>query len=78
MLGACYLTEAAPGLEDLYVPGEEIEIYRSADELVAKTAQLLGDPQRRLRLRRQGQRRALADHTIGRSLVRIASALGIN
>jgi hypothetical protein len=77
MLGACYLTERAPGLEDLYDPGTEIETYGDAAELVEKSRQLGRDPARRASLRRLGQRRALADHTITRSLERIADRLGI-
>ena len=76
MLGACYLTEAAPGLEDLYEIGAEIETYRDAAELVEKVRGLGRDPARRAALRRRGQQRALADHTIGRTLEKIRAALG--
>ena len=76
MLGACYLTEQAPGLADLYDPGTEIETYGDAAELVEKVAQLRRDPARRAALRRHGQRRALADHTLARSLQRIVAKLG--
>jgi glycosyl transferase family 1 len=78
MLGACYLTEMAPGLEDLYEVGTEIEAFRDASELVEKTRLLQRDPAKRLRLRQSGQRRALADHTVGRSLERIAQKLGLS
>lgn len=77
MLGACYLTEWAPGLEDLYEPGVEIETYRDATELVGKAEQLRRDPARRQLLRTRGQRRALGTHTIGRSLELIQHALGL-
>lgn len=77
MVGACLLTEAAPGLEDLYEIGSEIETYRDARELAEKTTLLLADPARRQRLRSLGQRRALADHTIARSLERITQRLGL-
>jgi Glycosyl transferases group 1 len=77
MLGACYLTEMAPGIEDLYDVGKEIEVYGDARELAEKAAVLQADPQRRRRLRKLGQKRALADHSIARSLERIAEKLGI-
>ena len=77
MLGACYLAEMAPGLEDLYEIGTEIETYRNADELVEKAQRLQSDPAMRLRLRQHGQRRALSDHTIARSIKRIAERLGL-
>lgn len=77
MLGASYLTEAAPGIEDLYEVGAEIEVYRDASELVEKAERLRAEPKRRLQLRRLGQRRALAEHTIEKSMERIARKLGI-
>jgi hypothetical protein len=77
MMGACYLTEWTEGLSDLYDLGEEIETYRDADELGAKIQWLLADPPKRQTLRRQGQQRALTDHSIGKSLEKIKSALGL-
>lgn len=77
MLGTCYLAERAPGLADLYDLGTEIETYGDATELVEKATQLQRDPSRRTTLRRLGQRRALADHTLARSLARITARLGL-
>ena len=77
MAGAAYLTEAAPGLDALYEIGREIETYRDASELAEKAAALGGDAARRRGLRVRGQRRALADHTIERTLSRITELLGI-
>jgi hypothetical protein len=78
MLGSCYLTELAPGLSDLYDLGAEIETYSSASELADKASMLRSDAQKRLRLRIAGQRRALADHSIERTLARIAETLSIS
>jgi hypothetical protein len=77
MLGACYLTEDCPGLDQLYEPGREIETYRNADELVAKAHALLADPARRRELRARAQRRALSEHTIARSLEKIFAAIDL-
>jgi hypothetical protein len=77
MAGAAYLTEAAPGLEALYEIGREIETYRDASELAEKAAHLGREPARRRELRERGQRRALADHTIARTLDRIGERLGL-
>jgi hypothetical protein len=77
MLGACYLTEWAPGLEDLYELGVEIETYRDAAELVEKAGQLRRDPARRRQLRIKGQQRALSEHTIAHSLERMLEKLGL-
>ena len=77
MLGACYLTEWTEGLDQLYDLDHEIATYRNTEELIEQTRALLADSTRRQNLRRAGQLRALSDHTIGRSLSRIASALGL-
>lgn len=75
MLGACYLTEDAPGVDELYEIGSEIEIYRSAEELVEKVKELSADPERRRKLRRAGQARALSELSIPRTLSKILEAL---
>ncbi len=77
MSGACYLTEWAPGLEELYEVGHEIEAYRDPAELAEKARALAADPARRARLRAAGQRRALAEHSIGNTIERISKALGL-
>jgi len=77
MLGACYLTEWAPGLDQLYDLEEEITTYRDVAGLAAQIQRLLADPTRRLRLRHAAQRRALQAHTIGMTLQKITSALGL-
>lgn len=78
MVGACYLTEWCEGLDQLYAPGVEIETYRDAAELVEKTRALSADPARRARLRAAGQHRALSDHTIARTIERVARTLQID
>jgi hypothetical protein len=77
MLGACYLTEWSSDLDRIYELGEEIEVYRSADELVEKLNYLLSAPEKRRSLRVKGQRRALTSHSIPSSISKIWSALGI-
>jgi hypothetical protein len=78
MAGAAYLTEFAPGLDGLYEIGREIEVYRDAPELVAKTVELSSDPARRRRMRELGQRRALGEHGIALTIAKIAQRLGIS
>ncbi len=77
MAGACYLTEWAPGLEEFYEPGSEIEVYRDAEELCEKVAKLNRDEPLRRRLRAAGQRRALGDHAIARTVEKIAGRLSL-
>jgi len=75
MAGACYLTEWAPELEDLYEAGIEIEIYKTPEEAAQLLQELMADPQRRKKLRYNGQRKALQEHSIPRSLKKIQALL---
>ena len=77
MLGACYLTEWTEGLEHMYELAREIETYRTPEELTSKLSELRSDPARRGAMRERAQRRALADHTVGRSMERIREHLGL-
>jgi len=75
MLGACYLTEWTEGIEEMYEIGEEIEVYRNADELRMKVEHLLKDKMKREELRQAGQDRALNYHCIQKSLYKIKMKL---
>lgn len=77
MLGACYLTEYASGIAELYDIGSEIATYRNADEMIGKIRQLEADPALRKKLRTNGQKRALKDHTIPNSINKIRQALNL-
>ncbi|MEI6430303.1 MAG: glycosyltransferase [Pseudanabaena sp. ELA607] len=75
MMGACYLTEWTEGLEELYILGKEIETYRNAEELLEKIHYLAASPEVRKMLRVNGQKRALSDHTISRSIIKISKII---
>lgn len=75
MLGACYLTEYCEGIEQLYDTDNEINVYRTVDELVQKTTELLNNKEKRNKLRINGQQRVLNDHAIPSSLKKIKKAL---
>jgi len=77
MMGACYLTEWTEGLDHLYELGEDIETYLTAEEMVEKIRKLEADPEKRKRMRCQVQKRALASHTVAKSLSKISAALGL-
>jgi hypothetical protein len=77
MAGACYLTEWTEGIDALYEPGVEIATYRTPAELVEQARALAADAPRRTALRTAGQRRALHDHSIARTLERIRVRLSL-
>ncbi len=68
MLGACYLTEYTEGLENLYDLENDILTYKDVDDFVEKCQQLSQDKQLRLKLRANGQKRALTEHSIAQTL----------
>jgi hypothetical protein len=68
MLGACYLTEWTDDIDTMYEIGKEIEIYKTTDELLEKVGYLLTDEKKREMLRKEGQKRALQNHGIAKSL----------
>ena len=78
MLGACYLTEWTEGLEHMYDLGEEIETFRTPEELAEKLGKLQREPDRRRILRERGQRRAVTNHCVPSTLKKIAATLGIH
>jgi spore maturation protein CgeB len=71
MLGACYLTEYTEGLEQLYELDKEIAVYNNADDFIEKVKALSVDSSLRQTLRSGGQRRALTEHSIPRSINKI-------
>ncbi|WP_413666196.1 glycosyltransferase [Mucilaginibacter sp. Mucisp86] len=75
MLGACYLTEYCQGIDELYDTEQEINVYRTIDELVQKATELLSNKEKRDKLRINGQQRALNDHAISSSLKKIKRAI---
>jgi len=75
MMGACYLTEWTEGLDNLYELGEEIETYRTSEELVEKIQYLTSSPTLRNSLRLKGQKRALSEHNITKSIEKIWQAI---
>jgi len=67
------LVQYRPGIESLFVPGEEILVFNDQDELQAGLERLLGDADLRRRLRTRARQRVLDEHTYGH---RLESVLG--
>lgn len=77
MMGACYLSEWTEGLARLYEVGVEIETYRTPEELSWKLKELQRSLNLRRQLRSRGQARALAEHSVAKSLQTICARLGL-
>jgi spore maturation protein CgeB len=63
MSGGFYLVQRAPGHEDYYNIGEEIEVWTSSEELIDKLSYYSKHVSAAWRIREAGQKRALASHT---------------
>jgi spore maturation protein CgeB len=66
--GGFLLTDAAPGMDDLYRIGEEIETYSDFDDLVKKIRYYLGNQDERDKIARAGYLRTVTQHTYERRL----------
>jgi hypothetical protein len=75
-MGALLVTEAAPNLADLFVPGEEVVAYRDVDDLIDLLRRLSADDGRRREIAERGQRRTLREHTYARRMAELAELLG--
>jgi spore maturation protein CgeB len=74
-VGALLLTEAAPNLDDLFAPGEEVVAYEDEYDLVEKLEHYLRHEDERLAVAAAGQRRTLTEHTYRRLMVDLAELL---
>ncbi|MCS3748871.1 hypothetical protein GGQ19_000022 [Salinibacter ruber] len=63
MCRSCYLTGHTDEIAEFYDIGEEIDTYRTREELVDKTEYYLTHPERAERLRQAGYERGIQDHT---------------
>lgn len=61
--GAFLLTDYCDELTELFVVGEEIEVFRSSDELVKKVEYYLANPEKRLEIARRGHQKFLKLYT---------------
>jgi spore maturation protein CgeB len=74
-VGTLLLTEAAPNLADLFVPGREVVAYEDEDDLVEKIEHYLEHDDERVEIASAGQRRTLSEHTYRRRMTELAAIL---
>jgi spore maturation protein CgeB len=73
--GALVMTEAAPNLAELFLPGREVVVYENAGDLVAKIRHYLENDEARQEIARAGQNRTLREHTFARRIAQLAELL---
>lgn len=76
--GAAVLTEWRPGMEDLFVPEDEVLPFSDFDELVDRCRYLLAEPERGRPVGDAAASRTAAEHTYEFRLSRIFSDLGLD
>ena len=74
-VGSMLLTNAAKGLEELFVEGKEYVSYNGVDDCVEKALYYLDYPDQRSTIAHAGQQRTLADHTLDKRAEVVAAAL---
>lgn len=78
MLGACYLTEWTEGIEQLFDTETEIACYHDTETLHMQIERLKKDTALRKQLRKNGQLRALSDHSIPETLKKLFNKLSLH
>lgn len=76
--GACYLAEATPEINDLFLDGKEIMVFRGVDELTDKAKFLLKNESFRKQMRIACYKRAISEHTWQHRFNKLFRTLGIN
>jgi len=77
MSGALYLTNYSDELAEMFVPDEEVLVWRSRHELLEKARFYGENPEAGAKIRKAGRERALACHTYERRFERLFSEIGL-
>jgi spore maturation protein CgeB len=75
--GGFLLTEAAPRLEEFFVPDREVGVFTDAADLVEQVDRWLANPEERAAVAEAGYRRALSEHTYDHRFAAIFAAAGL-
>lgn len=72
---ACIVSDAWPGIEQFFEPGEELLLASNAAEVLEHLEQLT--PERRHRIGQAARRRVLSEHTYAQRAIEVERALGL-
>ncbi len=73
--GGFMLTYAMPETNELFVPGEECDVFTSEEDLLQKISFYLQNPARRREIAAAGQRRTLREHLYSHRIERLVAIL---
>jgi spore maturation protein CgeB len=74
--GICTITSMVEGLENWFVPGQEVVVYTSVQELIEKIKYYLSHDEERESIALAGQRRAHRDHTLQKRFSELLRIVG--
>ena len=75
--GGFELSGWTKGIEKLYEPGKEIEIFKSTDELIEKCRYYLKNSKQKEKIAQAGYQRTLKDHTYEKRFSRLFAKIGL-
>lgn len=75
--GGLLLTDAAPRLEEYFIPDREIVVFDGIDDLLVKTQSLLANEHRRSAIANAGYERTMRDHTYLSRMNSIFAEIGL-
>lgn len=73
--GGFVLTEHVPGIDEVFEPGREVEVFHTEDELVEKTRYYLDHPDERRAVAERGHRKAIRDYETSTAVPRLIDKL---
>ncbi|MFA6260428.1 MAG: glycosyltransferase [Bacteroidia bacterium] len=74
-VGACLVTDWKDNMADIFVPDEEVVVYRTPEECVDKVSYLLSHPKDMERIAKAGQKRTLEEYNYASRLEKIIPLL---
>lgn len=77
-IGSFQMVDWRPGLEQLFIDGEEIISYRSLEDMHTKIKYWLANPEKRNQIAEAGKKRALKEHTYQHRLELLLDTLAGN
>lgn len=76
--GGFYLTTHTKGIEEVFTPGEQLETYKSDDEMIEKILKYLQDDKLREKIAKQGQVEVLKNHLLDYRIVKMLKDADLN
>ncbi len=74
-VGACLVTDWKQNMDTLFVPNEEVVVYKTPEECADKVQYLLNNPEKMKAIAQAGQRRTLTEYTYEKRLIDIIPVL---